>query len=279
MQKLLNLRPILYIAISLCCGIATAYCFLSGALVWGVFFAVSFLICLCLFLFVFTTSEHEKQNTIFTFILLAFYIIGALNVSAHLVAFDSANLNYDQYFITGKVISKTERDGYVKLILDDVDVVGKNTGKLAYKVGLHVYGETDLDIGDYVNFTEKLQDNSYVFEGRFNMYVVEGGIKYHANVNADQIKIVGHSLNLFERIKLFIRDTLKAGLGEKEFGVGYALLTGESDFMDEDLTSAYRTAGIAHIFAVSGLHIGFLATVLTFIFNKLHVRGKYNRKS
>lgn len=273
MKKLLNLRPILYMAISLCCGIATAYCFLSGAIVWGVFFTLVFALCLCLFLFVFTDGEHKKQNAVFAFIFLVFYIIGAFNVSAHLIAFDNANLNYHQYSVTGKVVQKTERDGYIKLVLDDVDVVGKNTGKLAYKVGLYVYGKTDLDIGDYVNFTQKLQDNSYVFEGKFNMYVVESGIKYQASVNADQIKIVGNSLTLFERIKLFMRDTLKVGLGEKEFGVGYALLTGESDLMDNDLTSAYRTAGIAHIFAVSGLHIGFLASALTFVFNKLRLRG------
>jgi len=41
--------------------------------------------------------------------------------------------------------------------------------------------------------------------------------------------------------------------------------------MDYELITSYRLSGVAHIFAVSGLHIGFLATVLNFIFNKFRM--------
>jgi competence protein ComEC len=47
------------------------------------------------------------------------------------------------------------------------------------------------------------------------------------------------------------------------------MLCGNSDFIDGELLENYRSVGVAHIFAVSGLHIGFLALVLKFILSKI----------
>ena len=74
---------------------------------------------------------------------------------------------------------------------------------------------------------------------------------------------------MFESINIFIRDTLKVGLDLDEFTVAYALLCGNSDYMETEIIENFRASGVAHIFAVSGLHIGFFAVILNFITDKL----------
>ena len=107
--------------------------------------------------------------------------------------------------------------------------------------------------------------------GHFNSNVLRYFIQKGAVTNAENITKLSTDLNLFERINLFMRESLKGGLDSREFPVGYALLTGNSHFMDNDLITSYRDAGVAHIFAVSGLHIGFLASLLIFIFSRIKI--------
>lgn len=51
---------------------------------------------------------------------------------------------------------------------------------------------------------------------------------------------------------------LEAGLPEKYAGVMQAMLLGEKGGMDRELKELYQQSGIAHILAISGLHITFL---------------------
>ena len=48
-----------------------------------------------------------------------------------------------------------------------------------------------------------------------------------------------------------------------------ALLLGEKQQLEQDFYRLSQRMGIAHIFAVSGLHVGFVGTLLLFVFRLL----------
>ena len=56
MKKLLNFRPILFIALSLCCGICTTYFLVNKSIIWAIVFSVSFLLSLIFFLVFFVIA-------------------------------------------------------------------------------------------------------------------------------------------------------------------------------------------------------------------------------
>ena len=51
-------------------------------------------------------------------------------------------------------------------------------------------------------------------------------------------------------------------------------MCGNDEYIDTELITNYRYLGVAHIFAVSGLHIGFMAVIIEFILRKLKI-NKY----
>jgi len=269
MRKLFNLRPMLFIAVSLCCGIAVTYFFIREKFVWGVIFSVAFLVFLMLFFFAFTDKKRKKVNAIFALVFALFFFIGGARLYNQINAYQNANLNNHYYEINGKVYYSEETDYGTNVRLKNVSVKGNVSGKLKYNVTVYVYGNTDVDIGDELSFSAYLKDTDFIYEDKFNAYSVESGIKYSAEVHSSNITFGTKSLSVFERVNLFIRDSLKSGLDEEEFAVGYAMLIGNSDYIEQSTLSAYRTAGVAHVFAVSGLHIGFPATALTFLMKKL----------
>lgn len=55
--------------------------------------------------------------------------------------------------------------------------------------------------------------------------------------------------------------------------LAFAMLTGNSGFLDEEILQNYRYGGIAHIFAVSGLHIGIIYGILSLVLRKLRLRA------
>ncbi len=64
--------------------------------------------------------------------------------------------------------------------------------------------------------------------------------------------------------------------GDKNvLGIAEALLIGYKEDLDKDLVQVYSNAGVVHIIAISGLHLGLIYVLLVWIFNRLPIIKKY----
>jgi len=183
--------------------------------------------------------------------------------------YEKANLNAHSYKITARVEEVSPTDLGSRLILSSAYVEGDFNGRLNYKISLYVNGDSNFEIGDKISLFAKLKDKPLIYSGRVLSDDISNGIKYTASISADNITILENDKTIFQSVNTFIKDSLYDGLEENEFSIAYAMLLGNSDYMNEQVLSSYRSAGVAHIFAVSGLHIGFLSVALNFILNKL----------
>ena len=271
MTKLLNFRLILFIALSYIVGIATVYFIVFSFVFWAITFILSFVVAIVLFIVPFSEKENRIKSLIFSAVFFMFFILGGINFYVRLENYDRVGLGGSYYSVEGKVVDVKDTAYGKRYILKNSKVEGKQSGRLRYKIALYVNGNSDYDIGDVLSFTATINDKPNTYENRFSSYDVVDKIKYTANVNSDDVSFLENSKNVFEKVNVFIRESLKGGLSEENFPMAYAMLTGNSEFMDVEVLSSYRMAGVAHIFAVSGLHIGFIATVLNFLFDKLRL--------
>lgn len=108
--------------------------------------------------------------------------------------------------------------------------------------------------------------------GQFNefQYNQEQEIDYKAFVN--NVKVVNekyhpvqHALQQF-RVK--IAEKIRQCCSEKDGGILIAMLLGEKNAMDEEVKQLYQENGIAHVLAISGLHISLIGTTLFFLLRK-----------
>lgn len=273
MKRIVNLRPILMAALSLVLGIVCSYLNLMQKQSFLQAFALAFAVCLLLYLVWGFRFSTIIKKAVFCVAFVVAFTSGAYLFDRQISSYEKADLDRIYCLVEGTVCDSWETEQGVCLSLENVAFSGKVKGKS--KFGLYVYvNGVDFDlieVGERVSFSATLRDRGVFYEDTLSTKYISQKIKYTAFVEGEDISLLGDQSNLFQKFNKFIRSSLKQGLDENEFSIAYALLTGHDEFMDLDILTQFRSAGIAHVFAVSGLHIGFLATVLTFILRKLRV--------
>ena len=85
------------------------------------------------------------------------------------------------------------------------------------------------------------------------------------------VRYAGDDANVFEKASRWIKGVMSSGLSGDAFPLAIALTLGDTSLIGEKI-SAFRFAGIAHVFAVSGLHVGLFFAILAFVAGKLGLK-------
>lgn len=173
--------------------------------------------------------------------------------------------------IEGRVIKSEAGKHELFLMVDKLNQDAKKPFKLAIKKA-------------YQDEYQYLKGGRYQFEGRLLLpqkptnlggfdeasYLKSKGIFYTLKA-----KSKGRLLNEPEGIDSFVlknrawfKKTFLTYLAEDEAYFLEAVLFGEKGHLDRDFYALAQKMGLAHLFAVSGLHVGFLALVLVFLFKQ-----------
>ena len=175
------------------------------------------------------------------------------------------------------------REKWVKMSLD-VQQIGGNVDSLYPCSGsLLVYIENDsnsqqLKYGDVLILKSWLNPmaspkNPKAFDYRRYLYLKN--IHYQTFVRGGKWKIVAQNkgnpiLKMAYRWRAELIEVLHQHLTTvDEFAVGSALILGYKYELSDDLRNAYAGTGAIHVLAVSGLHVGLIYIIITFLLKKL----------
>lgn len=225
-------------------------------------------------------SKKLREVTVLLYISAAFLFSGILMISAATCSLDVADS------VAGKdvtvVASVTgERESYPAksvYILETETVGGEDVN-----VKLRLISNTSLCMyaGDDIKFTSKVYSvNS--FENSLKRYYMSEGIYLGANVyNGDEdIEILEDGSDTFDCKLQLVRDEIKNRIYSvlpNEYGaVAVAMLLGDKSGVSDETLEMFRTTGIYHLFAVSGLHLSVWILGIYSFLKKLGLRNKLN---
>ena len=271
-ERIINFRPAFFVAIGCILGIADAFYWATGAIATAVVIAVCSLMLIAAVFFLVGAKDIVKKFIVYTGLFLFAFIFCGLNFFCIYTDYENSDLNGGTFIAVCRVDEIKNYDGGQRLVVSDLKLKGNREIVSDYKALLSVFGDSDYDLGHRLTFKGTFYDRGAFYNDNYSASYVADKIKYTVLLNADDVTLLSSKPTLFEKSNMFLRDGLKEGLDEDEFSVAYALICGNSLFMDDDLLTNFRDTGIAHIFAVSGLHIGFLSAVLNFVFDKLKTR-------
>jgi len=189
----------------------------------------------------------------FLYVIIA--LLSSINTSLH-TPLQFSDLGRDVVF-SGIVIGEEPREHYSKLLvaLDQIEV---NNKRIDYRNRIEFYTR-----GQGTFLGNRLFIRGGMTQGKYpnRPHVLTGDI-----IKVDREYSPWGLLNLMRR---YIHGLLKKLLKDEYYDVGMGLVLGGSGRITRDLRDLFSRAGVLHILAVSGLHVGFVCmfagTLLFFV--------------
>lgn len=266
LRKPVNFRPILFCALSFGVGIFFFGRFAAKGALAALFAFVAVLAAICVAL-PFCIGRRRKVYLITSAFCLAFVALGLLAADIAFKKYLGGRFETDGYFVSGEVESVYENDGKYFATLKNCKYNGKSGGKFYFR-----YAPPELEKYDIVEVVCNAAP-AVVFKGSgLSSNVIYGRAMISAGVN--YYRVVGKSDKFYAGFAGFTDRILSEGFDKEEYAVARALLRGDTDEMGEAI-DFYRLSGIAHVFAVSGMHVGLVFAAFTMIFKPIRIRKIY----
>lgn len=261
-KRILNIRPIMFVCASFCCGLFFGLIIIYTNISFSLFLSSLFII-----LFIILPVLFRKRDVLLFILVGLFFITGFFVMTNKVGNFNKAAIPEKQYVVTGTVCNVTNfEQGFKYVTLNKIKF--KNTNIFSnYKLILSITTESEIMRGDKITFSGVIENYNILSENRLSTNFIKD-IKYYSSATSVNFVLTPGTNNIFDNGYKFIYNTLKSALGTDEISVGLALMTGDDSFMDHNLLNEFRQGGIAHVFAISGLHIGFLSTLLSFLLKR-----------
>ncbi len=281
-MKLLNFT-IIKLTICLILGIIIGYLF-DIPLTTSLYVSLSLLVVLFI---LFLISKKQFIKTIW-FGVLAFSTlisIGILTVNFHnqknisnhysnYISIKTDTINTVTFRVREVLKPGNYYDKYVIDILkiEDNTVLGKSLLNIQKDSTQHQLNVDDILISktEFKDLIHPLNPNQF----NYKKYLAKKYI-YHqiSTKNQALFKIDNKTRTLFgiaDNIRTFINTKLKRyNFKPDELAIINALLLGQRQDISEEVYTSYTNAGAIHILAISGLHIGIILLILSFVFKPL----------
>ncbi len=271
MSKFINERPIVVFGILLALGVALGNVFLfnNALYIYAAIITVA--------AFILVVLKHLKVNML---IYCLAFCIGILSITVS----ESKIISVQNNFFTGiatcnvHVLSVT-KDEKTSIVADGVTIDNKTYGG---KVIIYLFGEAQFEIkpGQTIDLIAKIYKpktmrNPNGFD--YNFYLMQNGIAMSASADALTSKLIKEETlglkSVFVEARESIEDQTDSLYGDNS-GLVKAILLGDKIDVEENVLTSFRDSGLAHILAVSGLHIGFVVAFLLYLLRRLKLKYK-----
>ena len=234
-------------------------------------FLILFIVSVCLFL-IFALFCFKKIILIIAVvgILLGncFYFIGVS-------LFFSGVKNTSSAVVSGYVSDDISSSEFTtSLILRDVSINGDDSKNIALRINNDI--SISLEPGEWLIFVADLEKVNLFSFGYINSYYFRNNAPYTATVYASDIVKSETHTDFDEKFRLKVKGLLYSKLSNQNADISYALLFGDRSNISDVNISMFNDSNVLHLFAVSGLHVGFLVALLAFILDKLNVNFYIN---
>lgn len=266
------MKPFTILLIPLVLGITFAYYFNINALL----LYILLLITLVAFI-----SKQVMGDLNRGLILLLFFLLGIFQTSSmeNGILIDYV---YESSYFTGVIEEVLIKDeGYSRYV-----VVIKELGDRPIpkeKIILNLVGDPILELGDRIKFRAKLElarENTNPKLFNYSLHLLTDKIYTITTIREGDIYSIDRNPTIKYSLRSAFMDkiqgTFTSYLSSRSAKLMTSIFIGQSSYLLEEDVEVYRNMGLAHILAVSGLHIGIISAFIYFFLSNLGIRRKLN---
>lgn len=280
-MRTVNFRAFFIVSAAVTGAVLCAYlymCFQMAGIIVGAAYLTAVFAASAVFIF------KSVKKTVKLRVGMAFCLAFLLAVCAYMFAVFYINsravsAKVDGYrSISGRVCAVDVRGGIYRIDLDDVKADGKSADGVI-RVTVRSSGDNNIaeivSCGDNLYFDAEISCVGLIENGVVNGTSCRTDIRYNATVNSDEITVKFGKPKPIESFLSALREYLTENMGDKYGNIAFSMITGDKHALDYDISDYYSAAGLAHVMAVSGLHIGFMVVLFNLIMFRVGKKVKF----
>ena len=247
------------------CYIALAVCVLLVLLLWlGIWAGFAFIAMLAV-----GFAIHRRQALMWTIALVVcVLVVGSFSLTTFL------HTNQRTFSGTGEIQGT--------IVRHNLNAANTNNFVLTNVTfnGTSVRGRTQVFIRDNCPIVGELVASGYVVSFRSTLRPT-GGSDFHINnrilynANVREMTVIGACTSVRSTVRRTVRNYLERFMSEQNAFFIYSMMFGDRSEMDPELRLAASDAGLAHVFSVSGMHVGLVIGILLIALKFLKIPRKY----
>lgn len=240
--------------------------------------------------------KNYRYRYVFSLLLNVFLLLsGFLYVRIHdykLKVNGLSNIEFTpKHYVARLCECPAVKDNSVKVMMELMEIEDVSLEKHNFESKIIAYFEKDessmsLKYGDCIIFLANPEEvkkppNPEQFD--YKDYLYKKGVTHQVYLKSDKwLSLNYNKSNMIYELSYSLRDFLlltmqRLGVKDEEYAVAAAILLGYDDSLPMDLRQKYVAAGAMHILCVSGLHVGVIFMVFSYLLFFLDDRKKTQR--
>lgn len=284
-KRIVNIRPLFVVFIGMILGMLTFYfalnvVFINKDILPFILFCLIFILLLILyFLSFFKNNKYLFKLFKFRYVFLAFVVsifIGSCLLAINVSTYMSKDYLNGKFSCTGYVSECVVDNRDLKIVLTDC-IVGNDKNYDIDRLNL-IISDCDerIPLGTRVSFKGKISSTK-LFTDKNNVLKFYKNKIYNVVVSSESIDIGDvRDIGIIDSVREGIRTSLEENLNDENSGIAYAMLLGDKSGIDTENYNMFSYAGVSHILAVSGLHVGFLVGLILLLLSLFKTKDLTN---
>ena len=215
-----------------------------------------------------------KKVRRFVYIVI-FIAVGFLGVSASNDIYDRNTFDgeYEGKF-TARISSEIiQIDDVYFFDIEDIYLGDQKLEYTGYVRFMNADAIIDYNAGDIVTIDGSICSNVHERFDSYHASDVADGYGYYVSTKSVE-KLAEGELHPLERLPYLIKQNFYKNMDEDSAAICSALVLGDKDGLDDELKDNISASGLAHVLAVSGLHIATISAALFFVLRKMKINPK-----
>ena len=269
-------KPFIHITIPMAIGIVFYYYIAINIH----FVVIGLLFLLLIYLFLMLNNRGTKYIIYFLFFTLGLLLMYGKTEKSMITPYIDKNVE-----VEGVITKLKESEGYSNVILKVEYISTEGVKKpIKEKMLVRIYGDLELDTGYEMKISGVIKEpnrntNPKLFN--YKLYLETNDIFTTINTRDYSVQIIskgnlGKGEVLRKKFRSSVEEAFSRYLDVEKCQLMTSIMLGDMTYLDENNQIKYRELGLAHLMAISGLHIGIISAFLISLFSLMRMNRKTN---